>query len=415
MKLQKNKTLSIITLVLLLTLSIFMTNSISVSADTIQPSAVLSVSPNPVGVNQEAFVTFWVSPLTTIDSDIFRADFTVTITKPDGTTATMGPYTPYPHGSFWFKYTPTEIGNYDFKFIYPGETLRHSGDVYLPAESPITTLVVQSDPIPWWPEIPPPTDYWERPISAENRNWASISGSWLMTGYNSTYGASDSAGAYNPYSQAPRSPHVMWTIPRDLGGLVGGEAGSFAYYSGMTYDAKLRPPIIMGGNLYYQEYIGSTRFIADDFVCVDLRTGEEQWRQKGTLDVGQEWKMNLPAGQGILPFLWDVSGSEWVVYDASKGGVVTTFENAMSAGRRIVFGEDGTMFVWLYDGMNGWMAKWNSTKAFEIFSYSALNLLNLLFILSCMLRRAIMTSHNSSFCLRCIWVEKSCSLILFRY
>jgi outer membrane protein assembly factor BamB len=364
-KLQKNKTLSIIALVLLLTLTLFMTNAISVTADTIQPSAVLSVSPNPVGVDQEVFVTFWVSPLTTTDSDIFRAGHTVTITKPDGTTQTMGPYTPYPHGSFWFKFTPTSVGEYELKFLYPGETLRHSGDVYLPAESPITTLVVQEDPVPWWPEVQPPTDYWERPISAEHRNWASISGPWLMTGYNTTYGASDSAGAYNPYTTAPRAPHIMWTKPRGMTGLAGGDSESFAYYSGQTYDAKFEPPIIMGGNLYYNEYHNIHGQMTDEFVCLNLRTGEELWRRPGTIDIGQDWSLALPSGHGVVGFLWDITGSEWRVWDAFTGKLVTSFDNAMSAGNNIIYDDGGQLYAYLYSGMGGWLAKWNATKAMD--------------------------------------------------
>ena len=51
---QKNKKLSIITLVLLLTLTIFVTNIGSIKAETLTTNAFLSVNPNPVGVNQEA-------------------------------------------------------------------------------------------------------------------------------------------------------------------------------------------------------------------------------------------------------------------------------------------------------------------------------------------------------------------------
>ena len=50
--------------------------------------AYLSVSPNPIGVGQQALVNIWTTPGT----DRFKAhhDYTVTITDPDGTTRSKG-------------------------------------------------------------------------------------------------------------------------------------------------------------------------------------------------------------------------------------------------------------------------------------------------------------------------------------
>jgi hypothetical protein len=376
MKLQKNKTLSIVTLVLLLTLTIFVTNIGSIEAATFQPSAYLSVSPNPVGVNQLVVVTFWTSPINPVVDEEMN-EFTVIITKPDGTTETRV-YQPFPHGSFYFEYTPAVVGEYDFKFTYPGETFSN-GDVFLPAESPITTLVVQEEPVPTIPHLPIPTDYWERPISTENPNWASISGSWLQWSYDSTrgmgYGAS--MGGFSPYSQAPRSAHIMWTKENEIGGLVGGHSGTIGYYSGGTYDPHVDPPIIIGGKLFYNTHKSNANMgveiTYEGFACVDLRTGEELWRNdQGSIDAGQLFKTNTVNGDGVVPLLWDMRGNTWDVYDPFTGEWIFAFENTTERKVQQYGGQcglvrelDGSMSYYILDGANNWLARWNSTRAFE--------------------------------------------------
>ena len=374
-KLRKNKTLSIITLVVLLTLTIFATSPGSVDAATVTPSAFLSVNPNPAGVNQVVYVTIWLAPITSSQDDVFH-DFTVAITNPNGNTVTEGPLTAYAMGTQYFTFTPTMVGEYTLKFTYPGETFASTGDVYLSAESPITTLVVQEDPAPSWPWTPPPNDYWERPINSENRDWASISGNWLMVGYNSTYlEAMESCGAFNPYTTAPRSSHIMWTKELGLGGLVGGESGTKGYYTGQSYDTHALPPIVMDGKLIYRKYRSNfgDHLDYDGFLAVDLRTGEELWRvDEGDVSIGQDWLLNTPNGFGVIPLLWDTEKSTWDVYDPTYGEWLYSFENALAAGStQIYYGDDGALYTYHLDGLNNWLAMWNQTKCFEnAFYYS---------------------------------------------
>ncbi|MHA1542943.1 MAG: outer membrane protein assembly factor BamB family protein, partial [Candidatus Hodarchaeales archaeon] len=372
---QKNKTLSIITLIILLTVPLFILNTESVEAANIQPSAFLSVNPNPVGVNQPVQFTIWLAPITVSQDDVFH-EFTVSITKPDGTTQTRGPLTAYAMGTQFLQFTPTTVGEYTIKFSYPGETFASTGDVFLPAESPTTTLVVQEDPIPWWPEIPPPTDFWERPINAEHRNWASISGNWLMVGYNATYlEAMESCAGYNPYTTAPRSAHIMWTESLGIGGLTGGESSSSAYYTGQSYDTHVVPPIIMGGRLIYRKYRTNfgDQMAWKGVICQDLRTGEELWvNDEADIVFGQDWYYNTPNGFGVIPLLWDTAGSTWDVYDPTYGELLYSFENALSAdNKQIYFGEDGVLYTYHLDGRNDWLAMWNQSKCFDsTFFYS---------------------------------------------
>jgi outer membrane protein assembly factor BamB len=377
MQMPKNKSkLSTIVLVLTLTIAALITAFPAVKAQTIAANAFLAVNPNPTGVNQQVSIIVWCQPITPYNSiPAPMIGYTVTITNPNGNIDTLGPMDSWPMGAAFFTYTPTMVGEYTLKFNYPGQTFE-SGEVYLPAESPTTTLVVQEEKIPDWPAAELPTDYWERPINAENRDWSSIAGNWLMCYYNSTYtGFGDATAGYNPYSKAPRSSHIVWTKPLTSGGLVGGELGTVSYYSGISYNVRLTPPIIMNGKLYYnieQSKWGHLRYeTTPGFVCVDLRTGEELWRNdEGGVDAGQPYMSYVAVGAGVRGFLWDLTGDTWNVYDAFDGKLMFTFENATHGTDwwwedPVVFGKDGTMYVYILDGYANSLIMWNSTKAFE--------------------------------------------------
>jgi hypothetical protein len=240
----KKKFFSLITVALLFfgifTIALPLANAASVTT-----YAFLAVNPDPVGVNQPITIVVWIAPIAPGVGDL-HTGYTVTITKPDGTTSTLGPKTAWPHGAAAWGYTPTAVGDYSFKFNYAGDTF--AGDDFLPSESPVTVLTVQEEPTLDWPGAPLPTDYWEGVVNTENREWYQISGSWLDCYYDSTYvGFADATAGYNPYSTAPRSPHIMWTKQATTGGLAGGELGALGEYSGLSYGVFLCPPIIMNG------------------------------------------------------------------------------------------------------------------------------------------------------------------------
>jgi outer membrane protein assembly factor BamB len=363
----KNKTAIAFALFLMFAMTVSLVALPAANAADVKTYAFLSVSPNPAGVDQQVLVSMWIAPITPTSYEYFQ-DFTVTIMDPDGTTETKTGLNASPMGGQYFVYTPAKIGNYTFKFTYPGQTFS-TGDKYLSVESPTTTLSVQQEPMPSFQETPLPEDYWKRPINAENRNWASISGNWLQYNYNATNrGYGDSVGAFNPYSQAPRSPHIVWTKENGLGGLVGGTSGSTSYYTGQSYDPYVSPPIIMNGRLYYHihrsEYGDQPTY--PGVVCVDLRTGEELWRNmEGHITNGQLFLYDSGDGHGIIPYLWDLTGSTWDVYDANTGERVFSFDNATTCNRySVLYGDDGTIFYYILNGLNNWLAMWNSTKAF---------------------------------------------------
>ncbi len=369
------------------------------SVTNVTTYAYLSLNPNPISLGEYTVVNVWLQPIPPTANDVFHG-FKVTITKPDGTNETKGPLTSSPIGSQYFTYTPTMLGEYTFKLTYPGENFANDTFVYSSSESPISILTVQEQAVPSYPENPLPTDYWTRPINAANRLWSSISGSWLIRGYNTSYvqGASDSGKGFNPYTKAPRTSHVMWTKELALGGLIGGEYDTSSFYTGLTYETKLSPPVIMDGKMYYRIYpsdFGYYQGVAGAWpgaVCVDLRTGQELWRNENmSLDAGQIFNYISGNQMGGIPYLWDLGTfgpfamfavgpsilarpTSWHLYDANTGESIATFTNALpvnfATGGTVVYGKDGAMYVYFLNGAAGWLAMWNSTKAFVAANFS---------------------------------------------
>jgi len=194
-----------------------------------------------------------------------------------------------------------------------------------------------------------------------------------MRNYNSTYRSFGEVIAANPFSQAARAPHVMWTKELTLGGLVGGDFGASSYYTGQSYEPKLTPPIILNGRIYYNIYPTSLfGWQGTGFTCADLRTGEVIWTNPDyTITAAQVLYLNSGNEQGAVALLWQIESAglfgppvaTYRMFNAFTGQLVCTFTNGMPG--TVYFGSDGTMFVDVLSGQGGWNALWNSTKAFE--------------------------------------------------
>ena len=163
----------------------------------------LSVAPNPVGVGQEVQVTVWTQLLPPIGPGFVPLalwDFTLTVTDPDGGTQTQELVSD-PIGGAWIRYTPTKTGVYKFKAVMAEVTV--GSTVYLSSSSSEFSLEVQEDPIQGWPAAPLPTEFWTRPIDAQNRDWASISGQWVgmpQIGFPEGVNYFSANGKFNPYT-----------------------------------------------------------------------------------------------------------------------------------------------------------------------------------------------------------------------
>ncbi len=318
----------------------------------------ISVSPNPIGVGQQVNVNFWVNmppPTASAQYGDRWHNMTVYVTKPDGTTSTLGPFTSDATGGTFTTYTPDVIGNYTFQMKFGGETLKglntanglpstdpSVGDYFQPSSSNIWTLNVQQDQISYEGTAPLPTDYWTRPIYGENNAWYSISGAWLGLAA-STFAATgmyNATGNYNPYTTAPNSAHILWTKPEAFGGIIGGEFGGSEtgnYYSTSQYEPKFAP-IIMQGILYYTQYPGASTY-PQGWVAVDLRTGQTIWTKNiytEVLKCGQILQMTTPNQFGGHAYLWTVplsaagfqaAGSYMSMYDAMTGNFILNITN----------------------------------------------------------------------------------------
>jgi len=297
----------------------------------IQLFAGINVAPNPAGIGQSVTVNFWLNepPMTANGPYGDRyGPFTVNVIKPDGTNETLGPFNSDATGGTATHYTPTALGEYQFQMLFPGETLTGStnnptgagtqgisnpdyvNDTLLPAVSPVVNLTVQQEPVPAIPATPLPTEYWQTPINAINvQNWYAIGGPYLSL-YTS-YGPGKGGGNYNtttnfnPYSEAPLTPHIIWTRPAAPGGVIGGDAGGTTtygnYYSTSQYERKYCP-IVINGVMYYTQFPGSSTSPLSN-IAVDLYTGKTIWTDDGSNWGGGDSNHNMMTSTGVVtPF-----------------------------------------------------------------------------------------------------------------
>ncbi len=373
--------------------------------------AYIVAAPNPVGIGQTAAIVMWIDaplPGATITNDIRRHDYSLIITKPDGTTQTQSwDVINDPTGVEYFQYTPDQLGNYTFKFSYPGQNYtftsatspgadaNYLGDVWLGASNTIN-LVVQQDPIPAATDsYPLPTQYWSRPIEGENTYWYTIASNWLASpfiiGSGAAYGI---PGAIQPYGSAPNSAHIMWTKPMQYGGVVGGNDTAVPgemFYSGLSYNVRFANPIIMQGTLFYQEPFGNVPGsgglfggTGGDYVAVDLRTGKEQWRINVTAtgvalvpSFGYLYSFENPNQHGVLPDGLLVApynagvtlGTVWKAYDP-RTGVLTPMTISNIPSGVSVAGPSGEILIYTLTNKgtatspNWYLTQWNSSNVF---------------------------------------------------
>ncbi len=116
-----------ISAILMLSLaSIMLTTTAHDPPFKISTYAFLSIEPDPVGVGQEAYVNFWIDkPPPTAASQYGDRwhNFEVTVTKPDGTTEKLGPFTSDDTGGAHTVYTPKRNWKLLFRIQLPWRNL----------------------------------------------------------------------------------------------------------------------------------------------------------------------------------------------------------------------------------------------------------------------------------------------------
>jgi hypothetical protein len=331
--------------------------------------AFIGATPNPIGVGQQVLLHVGITQQLASVGYGWEG-LTVTVTKPDSTTETLGPLRTDATGGTGTVYVPSMVGNYTLQTHFPEQrnpaAIGAGGfsvlglpvnTTMLASDSPILTLVVQQQPLQYNPGVPLPTEYWTRPINAQFREWYAVSGSSWMD---------------NEYNAAPDTPHILWTKPLTTGGLVGGSLGlvgsgatSVAMENGDAYEGKwgggmlgTGAPLILAGKLYYQ---GGSYDRPRLWHCVDLRTGEELWAQtfldNQSIAFGQLFYWQSYNYQGTFAYLWVTVGTTWYAFDPYTGAWITTITN-MPSGTRVE-GPRGEIYLYTVNQAAGWMALWN--------------------------------------------------------
>ena len=341
--------------------------------------AYVVASPNPVGVNQTVTIAMWVDfpmPAANLDNDIRRANYKITITKPDSSTESKEwAFVSDSTGVQSMQYTPGQIGVYSLKFSYPDQKYTWNAtaamrtwtnDIFLAAEA-TTTFAVQQEQIPWPETYALPANYWTRPIEGQNDQWYRVASNWL----GAPQIQNEPNGRYQMDGVAPNSAHIMWTKPLQMGGVVGGSNVGIegeTFYDGETYDVRNEKPLIMYGRFYYELQLGTTQG-GGGYVSVDLRTGEQLWWQNiSAPSFGQIMDYQHPNQHGALAngFLWATAGAgqnprNWTAIDPWTGKTLFTLTGVPPG--TSVYGPNGEILIYQLNSTGKWLACWNSTVA----------------------------------------------------
>ena len=339
--------------------------------------AYIHASPNPVGVGQSVIVNFWLDKIfdgATVNNDWRFHNYNLTIIKPNGSLETqMFEYVPETGSNIYTHITPDQVGNYTLIFSFPGQaynTYSHNAasayvnDTYL-ASSAMTTLTVQQDPVSGSTTYPLPTEYWSRPIEGENYNWYTISSNWL--------GWPQIAQDIQPDGTAPNSPHIMWTKPLEFGGVVGGTnvgTNGMTYYTGLSYETKFNPVMIINGRLYYPiPKSGGGPAFNNGFACVDLRTGKPIFWQNTTMPtIAQIVDIEDMDQHGAIPngYMYQSVSGTWIALDPLDGNWLFNITGVPSG--TMAYGPSGELLVFTLNANAKTLTMWNSTAAIGAFS-----------------------------------------------
>jgi len=382
---------AIIALILVSTIAVtlFALPAANAAPTTKKSYAYIGALPNPIGVNQETLLHVGVIEPLVATGDQWKG-LTVTVTKPDNTTETLGPVNTDATGGTGIVYTPSMVGTYYVQTHFPAQWYNYTTFDYTTfsmvtreiwyeaADSEKLALVVQADPIPYYPGMPLPSEYWTRPIDPQLREWYTVSGSWLTSPEN----------LFAPYNEGPESAHILWAKPLTTGGLVGGELGlvgsgatSVGMETGDAYEGKwtgsagssyswLSSSIILNGKLYYQH---ATRDPPVVYHCVDLHTGEELWAKtflnNQTIDFGQLYYFQSYNYQGTFAYLWVTTGGaswfgsspeDWYAFDPLTGDWLYSMTGIPSGTN--VYGPNGEIYRYNVNLQAGTISLWNSSR-----------------------------------------------------
>jgi len=356
---------------------------------------MINVAPNPIGSGQQALVNAFMTkpPITAgfMGTGTMFEGIKVEVTAPDGTKRTLDMGKSDSTGGTWTNFTPDQVGNYTFKATYPGQHAEETvmnffgpptfyNITYQPSVSDTVTLTVQAEPIPMFNTAPLPTEYWSRPIQAQNYFWATLGSNWygLAAPAFATTGSYDATGNFQPYGTAPNTGHIMWVKPTHFGGQPGLPIPNdqMSNYMTTTIATNYFEPIILNGVLYYTEYSGPSA-AKTAWVAVDIRTGETLWTRSAgesgneVIRMGQVMRFKSIQEFGSWAFLYSCPSASFFgnpeymsVYDAYSGEYLMNITNIQNPAFLIDDSEDsdqkGSLLGYYTSGGN--LTLWNSSR-----------------------------------------------------
>ena len=361
-----------------ITVSLFAVTATAQEPDEYKTYPFIGAVPNPVGVGQEVLLHVGITQQLA-SALVGWEGLTVTVERPDGKTETLGPFRTDSTGGTGTVYVPTMAGSYYLQTNFPQQEMPEDvrafagltiseGSIMKASTSEKLELIVQEEPIKYYPAHALPTEYWTRPIDAQLREWATVSASWLTTPRN----------MYVPYNDGPDTAHILWTTPLTTGGLAGGALDNEqvltqqSYEMGDAYEGKWNSRLIIGGKLYYEKYASQDRF--KETACVDLHTGEEIWSKtlldNRTIGFGQTMYWDTYDFHGVFDYLWVTTGgrgepTRWNAFDPFNGDWVYAIDDVPSGTR--VYGPKGEILLYNIDTRNGYMTLWNSSNIPDLY------------------------------------------------
>jgi hypothetical protein len=333
MNTEKSKTkVSVIALILMLTISAVIVALPTTTAQGTQKTyPFLGVVPNPVGVNQMILLHVGIF------QQLYAAqmgweDMSITIQRPDGGTDVISGIKTDSTGGTGRTYTPTMTGEYILQSHFPEQVTRDDnyapgipvGTVMLASDSAEIVLVVQSDPVPYYPSLPLPSEYWTRPIDAQLREYSALTGNWLQASF-----TAPTVVAGN--EEAPETAHILWTKELTQGGIAGMEGVAtggvtdqdgpeWSFSHGDAYEGKWTSRIIIDGILIYCHRSNDRPLY---WTAVDVRTGEELWQKVIMDNASISFAQNLRwAGynhHAVYSYFWVTSGNTWYAFSPYTG------------------------------------------------------------------------------------------------
>jgi hypothetical protein len=393
---------SAIALILVLTLSATVVALPTAAAqDSLNIPTFLSVtvSPNPVGVEQIVYLHAVFSKPTPTQSGgggDLHENVTIVMTTPDGSEEDLGTYRAGMTGAVSTSFTPDRVGKYTIKAVYPGQVLTGKdpdtgrtgqaqnmvGSRLMPAESEEVTLVVQEDKVTSPYQTPPlPEEYWTRPIYATNWDWGELGANWFGmsgAGFSST-GGYDASGNVQAYGPAPNTAHIMWSKSTHFGGQPGSPIPSdqSTQYTSTSVLTSYFDPIILNGIIYRTKYASATSKVIG-WEAVDIRTGDTLWSRSAgesgseTLRMGQILRFHNPQEYGSMAYLYSTTGGgfffgggDFSIYDAFTGEYIAEITGTTSASFLMDVDREQKGTILGYYSSGGNLVLWNSTKLFS--------------------------------------------------